>query len=170
MKNIKENYTYIDSDFYYIVEDILENKEFKKLKEIKHHGITRYNHLVRVAYHTYKFTKKHNMKYVEATRGALLHDFFFDETKEETTYKALRTHASYALQNSCKHFELTELEKDIIKTHMFPVTLDVPHYRESYVVDIIDDISSLYERSYSIRESLLTAFTFLFVLLTVKLR
>lgn len=47
MKNIKENYIHIDNDFYYIIEDILNNKEFQKLKEIKHHGITRYNHLLR---------------------------------------------------------------------------------------------------------------------------
>ena len=167
MKNIKENYIHIDNDFYYIIEDILNNKEFQKLKEIKHHGITRYNHLLRVAYHTYKFTKKHNLKYVEATRGALLHDFFFDETSKDSTYKALKTHATYALQNSCKHFELTELEKDIIKTHMFPVEFKKPHYKESYIVDIVDDISSLYERSYSIRESVLRAFTFLFVFLVL---
>lgn len=170
MKNIKENYIHIDNDFYYIIEDILENREFQKLKEIKHHGITRYNHLLRVAYHTYKFTKKHNLKYVEATRGALLHDFFLDETKEESTYEALKSHSMYALKNSCKHFELTELEKDIIKTHMFPITTTMPHYKESVVVDIIDDISSFYERSYSIRESALKAFTFLFIFLTVRLR
>ena len=53
---------------------------------------------------------------------------------------------------------------------MFPVEFKKPHYKESYIVDIVDDISSLYERSYSIRESVLRAFTFLFVFLTVRMR
>ncbi len=169
MKKIKENYD-IDKDFYYIVEDILENKEFQKLKEIKHHGITRYNHLLRVAYHTYKITKKMGLRYVEATRGALLHDFFFYETENASTYKSLTTHSNYALENACKHFALTELEKDIIKTHMFPVTKTRPHYKESLLVDIIDDISSFYERTYSIQDSLSTAYTFIFMLLLTKIK
>ncbi len=169
MKKIKENYD-IDKDFYYIVEDILENKEFQKLKEIKHHGITRYNHLLRVAYYTYKFTKKMGLKYVEATRGALLHDFFFYETDNTSTYKALTTHSNYALKNACKYFALTELEKDIIKTHMFPVTKIRPHYKESLVVDIIDDISSFYERTYSIQDCVSTAYTFILMLLLTKIK
>ena len=170
MKNIKENYAIIDEDFNCIVEDILENETFQKLKEIKHHGITRYNHLLRVAYHTYKVTKKMRLKYVEATRGALLHDFFFYETEEESTYKALRTHSDYALKNACKHFCLTELEKDIIKTHMFPITKTIPHYKESYIVDLIDDISSCYERTYSIQDKISTIYTFIFVFLLVRIR
>lgn len=169
MKKIRADYT-MDKDFYYIVEDILENKEFKKLEEIKHHGITRYNHLLRVAYHTYKFTKGKNLKYVEATRGALLHDFFFYETNNLSTYDSLRKHSNYALENACKHFSLTELEKDIIKTHMYPVTKTMPHYKESYIVDLIDDIASLYERTYSIRNRVSTVCTFIFIFFVIKLR
>lgn len=170
MKNIKENYDLENENFYYIIDDILQNQSFQKLKEIKHHGITRYNHLLRVAYYTYIVSKKLDLKYVEATRGALLHDFFFDETKEEKTHQALKSHPDYALKNATKYFELTELEKDIIKNHMFPVTKSIPHYKESYLVDLIDDICSCYERTYSIRKQLQTASTFLFVFIMTKLK
>lgn len=170
MKNIRENYDLENENFYYIIDDILQNQEFQKLKEIKHHGITRYNHLLRVSYYTYIISKKLDLKYVEATRGALLHDFFFDETKEEKTHQALKSHPDYALKNASKYFELTELEKDIIKKHMFPVTKSIPHYKESYLVDIIDDICSCYERTYSIRKQLQTASTFLFIFIMTKLK
>ena len=170
MKNIKENYDIKNENFYYIIDDILKNPEFQKLKNIKHHGITRYNHLLRVSYYTYLISKKMNLKYVEATRGALLHDFFFYETIEDNTHQALKKHPDYALKNASKHFELTELEKDIIKNHMFPVTRSIPHYKESYLVDIIDDVCSCYERTYSIRKELQTASTFLFIFIKMKLR
>ncbi len=170
MKSIKENYDLENENFYYIIDDILQNQEFQKLKEIKHHGITRYNHLLRVAYYTYVVSKKFGLKYVEATRGALLHDFFFDETNDKKTYQALKSHPDYALKNATKYFELTELEKDIIKKHMFPITKSIPHYKESYLVDIIDDICACYERTYSIRNQLQTASTFLFVLIMTKLK
>ncbi len=170
MKKIKDNYAILDKDFYYIVEDILENENFQKLKEIKHHGITRYNHLLRVAYHTYKISKKLDLKFVEATRGALLHDFFFYETEDDSAYNALKNHSFYALENARKYFELTELEKDIIKTHMFPVTQIRPHYKESYIVDIIDDISSCYERIYCFRKYLLNTFLFILTFFSIKFR
>lgn len=170
MKDIKENYISKNEDFYYIIDDILKNKEFQKLKEVKHHGITRYNHLLRVAYYTYLITKKLNLKYVEATRGALLHDFFSDETKNDSSYNALINHPEYALKNASKYFELTTLEKDIIKTHMFPITKVPPHYKESHIVDIVDDVCSCYEKTYSIRKELKTATTFLFILISLKIK
>lgn len=149
-KSMKQSYAMENEDFYYIIDDILENKEFQRLKDIKHHGITRYNHLLRVSYLTYKVTKRLGLRYVEATRGALLHDFFFYETEEQTTHEALKSHPDYALLNATKHFELTEIEKDIIKTHMFPITKIRPHYKESSIVDLIDDACACYEKLYSI--------------------
>ena len=40
-------------NFYDIVEDILENEEYVKLKTITHHGMNRYEHNVRVSYYSY---------------------------------------------------------------------------------------------------------------------
>lgn len=170
MKNIRENYAYSDDDFYYIVDDILKHRDFQKLKDIRHHGITRYNHLLRVSYYTYKVTKRLGLRHVEATRGALLHDFFLDEADQDSQREALKKHSFYALNRANECFSLTELEKDIIKTHMFPVTSTVPHYKESFIVDIIDDVCSCYERTYSIRKELKAATTFLFIFISLKLR
>ncbi len=141
------------------------NDEFNKLKHINHHGITRYDHSLRVAYYTYMVTKILRFNYEEATIAALLHDFFTDEVDDEMSLFKLRRHPKHALNNACKYFYLTDLQKDIILTHMFPVTFTPPKYLESWVVDIVDDISAIYEKGYSIRKELGAATTFLFILI-----
>lgn len=170
MKKIKEAYFYENEEFYSIISDIIENEEFCKLKEIRHHGITRYNHSLRVSYHTFLITKKLKLNYKEATRAALLHDFFLDETDEMKTFKALRKHPYVALENAKKHFEITKLQEDIIVKHMFPITIKLPKHRESWIVDIVDDISSVYERTYSLSNEFKAAANFVFIFIMMRFR
>ncbi len=146
-----------NTEFYKLTKDILINKEFNKLRYINHHGITRYDHSLRVAYYTYIITKKLHLDYYKATKGALLHDFFIDEVSSMDGVSRLRKHPTYALINAKKYYDLSPMEEDIIKTHMFPVTFRPPKYLESWLVDIIDDIASIYERSYSIKNELATS-------------
>lgn len=135
----------MESEFNQIIKPYLIS-EFNKLKNIKHHGITRYDHSLRVAYYTYVVTKFLHFNYEEATIAALLHDFFIDEVDNEIIIFRLRRHPKYALKNASKYFYLTDLQKDIIITHMFPVTFTPPKYLESWIVDIVDDISAIYEK------------------------
>jgi len=156
---------YKNKDFLSIVEPVLQLAEFKELIAIEHHGITRYDHSLRVAYHTYKITKLLHLNYKEATVAALLHDFFTDEVDEEGGVYKLRRHPSYAVKNASRYFELSELQEDIIMTHMFPVTFTPPKYMESWIVDIVDDVASVYERIYSTKRQLSAGGTLLFLLL-----
>lgn len=152
-----------DEEFSLLVDSVIQNEEFQKTKFITHHGITRYEHLMRVSYYTYKITKGLKLNYKEATRASILHDFFLEETKKDNRVHALRRHPGYALENASKYYNLTELEKDIITTHMFPVTFTPPKYLESWIVDLIDDVAGIYERTYSIRKELQAATTFLMI-------
>lgn len=155
---------YNDCEFFDIVNHILENEEFRKLDDIRHHGITRLNHCMRVAYYSYLITKFLGLNYVEVTEAALLHDFFTDELESKNMIVSLIRHPYIALDNSKKYFNLSMMQEDIIKTHMFPVSLVPPKYIESWIVDIIDDICAIYERFYSTRKELNAASTFLFLL------
>ena len=38
------------------------------------------------------------------------------------------------------------MQEDIIKRHMFPITLIPPKYLESWIVDLVDDYSAVNER------------------------
>ena len=157
-------------EFYEINRDILENKHFNELKNYRHHGITRYEHSCKVAYYTYRITRKTNKNYKEITRAALLHDFFTDEVKKVWVLKKCTNHPKIALENSKKYFELSELQEDIILSHMFPIGLRMPRYKESWLVDLIDDFSAIVEKTFSLRKELSTAATFLFIILKNYIR
>lgn len=141
---------HIDYDNYEykcVTQDILSNREFKKIDSYKHHGITRLEHCRRVSFYSYKLCKRLGLDYVSAARGGLLHDFFMNGYREKGRTELLLNHPNIALCNSEKHFELNEVEKDIIKSHMFPVNINViPKYKESYIVTLVDKIACIYER------------------------
>ncbi|MBP3800157.1 MAG: HD domain-containing protein [Bacilli bacterium] len=170
MKKLKEESFYLNKEFNYIITDIINNEEFQKLKKITHHGITRFNHSLRVSYYTFLISKRLKLNYVEATRAALLHDFFIDETSEMKTKKALKEHPKIALENSKKYFDISRMQEDIILKHMYPITTKMPKYKESWLVDIVDDIASLYEKTYSVNKEVKTAINFIFIMLFIRFR
>lgn len=170
MKSLKEQSFYENEEFYLIIDDIIQNEHFLEIMNVRHHGITRYNHSLRVSYYTFLITKKLKLNYIEATRAALLHDFFTDETDDMGGFKALTSHPKIALKNAKKYFDISKLQEDIILKHMFPITLEFPKYRESVIVDIVDDIASVYERTYSFRNEFRTAINFIFIILLLKFK
>ncbi len=139
---------YKDQKFTHIVSDILENKEFKKIKEIKHHGLNRLDHSLRVAFYSYKIAKFLKLDYVAVARGGLLHDFFYEVNEDKSLPKKIKNlveHPTYALEMASSKFELNEKEKNIIVSHMFPVSISLPKYLESWIVDLVDDVVALCE-------------------------
>ncbi len=130
-----------------VVSDILKNEEFNKLKTQLHHGITRYEHSLRVAKVTYKISKRLKMKHTkEITRAALLHDFYMDdELHNETPKDRLHLHPALADANAKKHFNINDLQSNIIKSHMFPLQGDKPKYKESWLVTLVDKSVATYE-------------------------
>lgn len=141
---------HIDFDNYEynsIVNDILSNREFKKLEGFPHHSTNRLEHSKRVSFYAYKICKRFNLDYVSAARGGLLHDFFLNSYERGNCNKLLLNHPMVALYNSKKHFKLNEKEMDIILSHMFPVNIKFkPKYKESYVITFVDKLSCVYER------------------------
>ena len=78
-------YKYKDREFNSLIQPIVEIEEFQKTKNIKHHGLTRYDHSRRVAYFSYLVTKFLRLDYKETTKAAMLHDFFTTEVENEKT-------------------------------------------------------------------------------------
>lgn len=129
------------------IEDITENNHFNKLKNELHHGISRYEHSMRVARWTYKICntfKFDNTK--EVTRAALLHDFYINnDLQANGGAKALVEHPQVALNNSKKYFEINKVQEDIIIHHMFPCTLILPESKEAFLVSLVDKGVSTFE-------------------------
>ncbi len=112
---------------------------------------------------TYKICKKLNLDYRSATRAALVHDFFFtDEFKNKK--QQLLKHPKQALKNANQIMSLNEKEQNIIEAHMYPIGKKLPKYKESIVVDIVDDIVSIKEKIGGDFEYLKVATNFLFII------
>ncbi len=139
-------------EFYSIIKDLIHSSHVQQMNEIIHHvdEVSCLDHSLFVAYITYRISKFLKMNYVAATRGALLHDLHLQDWSLTNIKKPQRLliHPAMALENADKLYELSEIEKDIIITHMWPVTLTkIPKKKESVVVNCADKICAVYEFS-----------------------
>ncbi|MDD5888384.1 MAG: HD domain-containing protein [bacterium] len=159
-----------NEEFYNLIKPIECHEEYQNLKNIKHHGITRYDHSYRVAYYSYIITKTFGLDYKETTQAALLHDFFSDDVAHKNPIARLSQHPKYAVKNAQRIINLSEKQIDIIETHMFPITFTPPKYLESWIVDIIDDIASIYERGLGLRKYCKTAAIALYTLIFMNFK
>ena len=80
-------------------------------------------------------------------RGALLHDFFMYDWHDPGNLRLMHgfTHAKEALQNAQKEFELNDIERDVIKKHMFPLNPAPPRFKETAVLCLADKYCALRE-------------------------
>ena len=129
-----------------ITKHIFKDKHFMTLKDIPHHGIKRLTHVVRVSYFSYIIAKKLKLDYKTAATAGLLHDFYFevDPSKFIENMKFQYQHTIIAADNAKKYFNASEKEINIIKTHMFPITLP-SKYLEGWIVSLVDKGVATYE-------------------------
>lgn len=146
----------MDEDYTILIEDILENNEFKKLENIEHHGTSRINHSIKVSYYSYQICKILGLDYISVARAGLLHDFFLSDNERTKMERMISvfTHPKKALKNAAEHFDLNDKEKNIIVSHMFPINIILPEYMESWIVSTIDKIVGTYEflEKYSLKQ------------------
>jgi uncharacterized protein len=136
-----------DIEYSSIVQDILTNKDFCELKYIEHHDTTKYAHSIRISYHAYKITRLLGLDYVKTARAGLLHDFAISK-KGRSQYERFIdtfTHPKIALEESKKRFILSDMEENIIVSHMFPTYTALPKYLESWIVILTDKTIGCFE-------------------------
>ena len=128
-------------EFQNIIKPLIENATVQELKNFKQHfTTTRFDHCYSTAYYCYKICKKFHLDYVSATRGAMLHDLFLYNWREKTDHKRWHafTHGKVACKTACELFELNEKEKNMICTHMWPVTFAFPKSLEGFILTFVD--------------------------------
>ena len=164
-----------DKEYLSIIDNILENNDFQKLKNIKHHNTTRLKHSLKVSYYSYRIAKILKLDYRDVARGGLLHDFYEEEISKCNRIKDKvllfsTKHPDNAVNNASNNFKLTEKEINIIKTHMFPVDYKVPEYAESWIVSLVDKVLSVAEFSnkFKYKFSYLVNLYLLFVINIIK--
>ena len=142
--NVKKiNY---DLEYLNIISSIDSNPHFKKIIDKKHHGKSRYLHSKRVSYLSYKIARFLHLDYQKTAKAGLLHDYFIEENNHfKDKLKSFFKHSSIALDNSKKIIYLSPKEENIIASHMFPLSKDIPLYLESIIVNVVDKTISIEE-------------------------
>ena len=150
------------NDLYYmdIVDKYINNEKFQKTKYIKQHGFTRFEHSLKVSYYSYKIAKILRLNYKETAVGGLLHDFFINsnEVDKKEKLSLFFNHPKLALETATSEFDLTNLEKDMIRNHMFPTTPARPKYLESWIVCLVDKFVATGEFSFKFKRQLRYAY------------
>lgn len=131
--------------------DILKSDNFQKTRRhIQHGTMPVHRHCINVAKASIALNKKLGIRCneKELIRGALLHDYFlYDWHQKSHDHRRLHGfyHPGVALDNADKEYQLTLREKDIIRKHMWPLTVVPPRCREAWVVTTADKWCSLLE-------------------------
>ena len=134
--------------------DILESPGMEMSKGFMQHGDTSvFAHslavaliCVQIAYFLPKFLSKHLNKR-SLVRGALLHDYFLYDWHAKHEGHSLHGffHPRRALKNAERDFSLSATERNMIKTHMFPLTLPPPKCKESWILVVADKVCAIKE-------------------------
>ncbi len=141
-------------EFLECVGSIMADPQVQRLAEFHQHtaATTRYDHCVLVAYLSFLMCRRFGWDYQAAARGGMLHDLYHEcwPGSEDGALSRWRTHPAAALENA-RCFGLTLREEDIIVKHMWPVTLAMPRYKESYIVSLADKVAAVMEKTRLVR-------------------
>lgn len=132
--------------------DIMDSRNFQSTRNFIQHGtMPVHRHCLDVANQSIRISKRLGIPCSEKDliRGALLHDYFLYDwhDKNRANYQKLHGfyHPGIALRNAEKEYRLSPREKDIIKKHMWPLTIVPPRCREAWIVTTADKYCSLLE-------------------------
>ena len=138
-----------DSEFEEIIKDIVSNDTVLQMKNYRQHYDTNcFDHCMNVAYYSYLICKKFKLDYKSVARAGMLHDLFlYDWRVKQKGKKGLHafTHPKTSFDNASKIFDLNAKEQDIIVKHMWPVTIKLPKYKESYIIGFVDKYCAIKE-------------------------
>ncbi|WP_322176408.1 phosphohydrolase [Acutalibacter caecimuris] len=143
-------YQWDPQSFWGCYQELTETSNLGTMAGYPQHGNTcRLLHSVAVAYYSCRIAAFLRLRFHmrEMARGALFHDYFFYDAQDgdPAHKKHWSRHPEIAWRNAARELELTGIEADIIRTHMFPLTLRPPRYREGAVVTLVDKGCSVYE-------------------------
>ena len=137
--------------FFRTLRELERNPQVRLLKKHRQHkGTTTFRHCRSVAVESFRLAQKFGWKVDEdaLARGAMLHDYHL-YTRQKQKINALRhllSHPKWARGNAEKVFDLSRKEKNIIESHMWPLTFfKLPRSKEAFIVTLADKRCALRE-------------------------
>ena len=137
--------------FYRIMSEMEKTPAGKKLKGFSQHkGTSTLQHSRNVAVCSFYLAQKLGIEVDEVAlaRGAMLHDYYLYDRKGKdiSGYRHIVHHPQDALENARKEFDLNKKEENIIRSHMWPLTLlHPPLCREAFLVQMADKYCAVRE-------------------------
>ena len=166
--------TYADNkEFLNIIEEFVNNATVQEMKNYRQHYETScFDHCYMVAFYCYLICKKYHLDYISISRAAMVHDLFlYDWRVRQPNRKGLHafTHAKLACENASQIFNLSQKEKDMIITHMWPVTLQFPTSIEGLILTFVDKYCATSETLAVLKSKMLMkkAFRYAYVFLSL---
>lgn len=130
------------------VNDLLGNSQVRSMSGLCHHGkVTCYDHSLFVAYLSFRAARFLGWDYRSAARGGLLHDLYLYNSKDKSAHPGWQCfdHPVAAARNAGQVTRLSDKERDIILSHMWPLAKRRPHSREAALVDFVDTLCATLE-------------------------
>ena len=128
------------------IDDLISFPKVKSMSEFVQHGtVSCLEHSKNVSYYSYVICKILKCDFKSAARGGLLHDYFLYDWHHSPYRLHGFFHPHYAFLNATRDFSLNEIECDIIKKHMWPLTITPPKYKEALVVSMVDKYCTIAE-------------------------
>ena len=128
-----------------LLAEFLNHGQIHEMKKYPAHGaVSTFDHSVRVAAASFLMNRRLHLRADERAlvRGAMLHDFYLYDwhASDDGTHRLHGfSHPKRALENSRRYFRLDAREENIIRSHMWPLTLlHVPSCREAVIVCLAD--------------------------------
>jgi len=130
------------------VSDLKNLPEVLRLDNFSQHmNTSRLQHSVNVSYYSYLLCRFLRFNYRAAARAGLLHDFYHYDWRDKNQKRGqhAKAHPKAALENAKRLSVLSSIEEDAIINHMWPITLSVPKYKETYIVSLMDKYCACFE-------------------------
>lgn len=128
-------------EFVSTTQELLGSDQVRMMGRWKHHGpITTLDHSLFVAYWSYRAARALKLDAVAAARGGLLHDLYLYDSKDRSAHPGWQCfdHPKAAARNAEALTELTQKERNIILSHMWPAGGALPRSKEAVLVDLVD--------------------------------
>lgn len=140
-KKAKMSPAELSTDYLCCVSEIIDHEDVRSMKKYnQHRGVDCLKHSMNVSIVSYLICRRLGLDYRSAARGGLLHDFFLYDWHKGNPHGGLHAfqHPKIAAVNASKSFSLNNREQDVIKKHMWPLTVSLPKYPETFVVILVD--------------------------------
>ena len=153
---MKKSQYKIEKEFlnYIVHKDYYKFLKKELSKYIQHGSTTVFKHSRDVAFNAYKFASAfHNRFHASFDLESLvnacyMHDMFMYDWHEKSGNHKLHgyTHPKVAAQNAERYCYASDKETEMIKTHMWPLTITkIPKSREAWVLSLCDKATTIAE-------------------------